>query len=92
DVGAVYPSAMEAFLPRLLSAAAPPGNTAQENRVHSRRSLRTERALDDPIREMEGMLVDEYGSNSSFQLSGFRMPRMVEDGGSDSDGGNFDAV
>lgn len=29
--------------------------------VYSRRSLRTERALDDPIREMEGMLVDEYG-------------------------------
>lgn len=27
----------------------------------SRRSLRTERALDDPVREMEGMLVDEYG-------------------------------
>lgn len=27
----------------------------------SRRSLRTERALDDPIREMEGMHVDEYG-------------------------------
>lgn len=27
----------------------------------SRRSLRTERALDDPLREMEGMLVDEYG-------------------------------
>lgn len=29
--------------------------------VFSRRSLRTERAFDDPIREMEGMLVDEYG-------------------------------
>jgi hypothetical protein len=29
--------------------------------VYSRRSLRTERALDDPIREMEGMHVDEYG-------------------------------
>ena len=23
--------------------------------------MRTERALDDPVREMEGMLVDEYG-------------------------------
>lgn len=32
DAGGVYPSAMQAFLPRLLSAAAPPGNTAQENR------------------------------------------------------------
>lgn len=27
----------------------------------SRRSSRTERSLDDPLREMEGMLVDEYG-------------------------------
>lgn len=27
----------------------------------SRRTSRTERALDDPIRDMEGMLVDEYG-------------------------------
>lgn len=32
DAGGVYPSAMQAFLPRLLSAAAPPGNPAQENR------------------------------------------------------------
>lgn len=32
DVGGVYPSAIQAVLPRLLSAAAPPGNTAQENR------------------------------------------------------------
>ena len=29
--------------------------------VFSRRTMRTERALDDPVREMEGMLVDEYG-------------------------------
>ncbi|XP_054808089.1 protein HUA2-LIKE 2 [Prosopis cineraria] len=132
DVGGVYPSAIQAVLPRLLSAAAPPGNTAQENRrqclkvlrlwlerrilsesiirhhireldsygvsasagAFSRRSLRTERALDDPVREMEGMLVDEYGSNSSFQLPGFCMPRMLkcEDEGSDSDGGKFEAV
>ncbi|KAL2900608.1 Protein HUA2-LIKE 3 [Bienertia sinuspersici] len=43
---------------------------------------------------MEGMLVDEYGSNSSFQLPGFCMPRMLkeEDEGSDSDGGSFEAV
>lgn len=26
-----------------------------------RRPSRAERAIDDPIREMEGMLVDEYG-------------------------------
>lgn len=29
--------------------------------VYSRRSLRTERSLDDPIRDMDGMHVDEYG-------------------------------
>ncbi|CAA2995944.1 Hypothetical predicted protein [Olea europaea subsp. europaea] len=60
----------------------------------SRRPLRNERAFDDPIRQMEGMPVDEYGSNSSFQLPGFCMPPMLrdEDGGSDSDGENFEAV
>ncbi|CAK9151043.1 unnamed protein product [Ilex paraguariensis] len=60
----------------------------------SRRPLRNERAFDDPIREMEGMLVDEYGSNSSFQLPGFRMPPMLkdEDEGSDSDVEGFEAV
>ncbi|XP_035551522.1 protein HUA2-LIKE 3 isoform X3 [Juglans regia] len=132
DVGGIYPSAIQAVLPRLLSAAAPPGNTAHENRKqclrvlrlwlerkilpesivrhhmreldslsdsssagpYSRRSSRTERALDDPVREMEGMLVDEYGSNSSFQLPGFCMPRMLKDDheGSDSDGESFEAV
>ncbi|KAL4038725.1 hypothetical protein IC575_002349 [Cucumis melo] len=62
--------------------------------AYSRRSSRTERSLDDPLREMEGMLVDEYGSNSSFQIPGFSMPRMLkdEDEGSDSDGGSFEAV
>ncbi|KAG8663415.1 protein HUA2-LIKE 2 isoform X1 [Manihot esculenta] len=132
DVGGIYPSAIQAVLPRLLSAAAPPGSLAQENRrqcmkvlrlwlerrilpesvichhmreldslggsssagAYSRRSARTERALDDPVRDMEGMLVDEYGSNSSFQLPGFCMPRMLkeEDDGSDSDGESFEAV
>ncbi|XP_044484743.1 protein HUA2-LIKE 2-like isoform X1 [Mangifera indica] len=132
DIGGIYPSAIQAVLPRLLSAAVPPGNTALENRrqclkvlrlwlerrilpesvirhhmreldsfsfsssagAYSRRSARTERALDDPIRDMEGMFVDEYGSNSSFQLPGFCMPRMLrdEDEGSDSDGGSFEAV
>lgn len=32
----------------------------------SRRPSRTERALNDPLREMEGMLVDEYGRCSSY--------------------------
>lgn len=27
----------------------------------SRRPMKTERAINDPLREMEGMLVDEYG-------------------------------
>ncbi|KAI3423211.1 uncharacterized protein J3R85_011168 [Psidium guajava] len=131
EAGGAYPSAIQAVLPRLLSAAAPPGNTSHENRrqclkvlrlwlerkilpesiirhhmreldmmsgsssagAYSRRSSRTERSFDDPIREMEGMLVDEYGSNSSFQLPGFCMPRMRkdEDEGSDSDE-SFEAV
>ncbi|KAJ4884836.1 HUA2-like protein 2 [Raphanus sativus] len=61
--------------------------------LYSRRSARTERALDDPVRDMEGMLVDEYGSNSTLQLDGFCMPAMlkVEDEGSDSDG-EFESV
>ncbi|KAM1169409.1 hypothetical protein ACFX13_031904 [Malus domestica] len=127
----MYPSAIQAILPRLLSAAAPPGSSAHENRrqclkvlklwserrivpesiihrhmreldthgvsssgAYGRRSARTERSLDDPLREMEGMLVDEYGSNSSFQLPGFCMPRMLkdEDDGCDSDGESFEAV
>ncbi|XP_050366914.1 protein HUA2-LIKE 2 isoform X1 [Argentina anserina] len=131
DTGAMFSSAIQAVLPRLLSAAAPPGSSANENRrqclkvlklwlerrivpesmirhhmreldtlggssagAYCRRSSRTERSLDDPLREMEGMLVDEYGSNSSFQLPGFCMPRMLkdEDGGSDSDGESFEAV
>lgn len=32
DVAGIFPSAIQAVLPRLLSAAAPPGNTAHENR------------------------------------------------------------
>lgn len=36
-------------------------STSASGGAFSRRSLRTERALDDPVREMEGMLVDEYG-------------------------------
>ncbi|CAH9051635.1 unnamed protein product [Cuscuta epithymum] len=57
----------------------------------SRRSLRTERSFDDPIREMDGMMVDEYGSNSSIQLLGFCMPPILKDA-LDSDGEGFEAV
>ncbi|XVF37990.1 hypothetical protein REPUB_Repub20aG0059100 [Reevesia pubescens] len=44
-----------------------------------RRLSRAERAIDDPIREMEGMLVDEYGSNATFQLPGFLSSSAFED-------------
>ncbi|CAM6084588.1 unnamed protein product [Calypogeia fissa] len=56
---------------------------------NSRRPSRSERAVDDPLREMEGMFVDEYGSNASFALAGLNLPRMFEDDeeGSDGDGG-----
>ncbi|XP_042488898.1 protein HUA2-LIKE 3-like [Macadamia integrifolia] len=131
-VGDEYLSAVQAALPRLLSAAAPAGNAARENRkqcmkvlrlwlerktlpesivrhhmreldsiadasvtsVFARRPSRSERALNDPVREMEGMLVDEYGSNTSFQLPGFNMPQMLknEEEESDSDEKNFEAV
>ncbi|KAG7629506.1 Protein HUA2-LIKE 3 [Arabidopsis thaliana] len=62
--------------------------------LYSRRSARTERALDDPVRDMEGILVDEYGSNSTLQLHGFCIPPILrdEDEGSDSDGGDFESV
>lgn len=107
--GASYIPAVQAALPRLLGAAAPPGVGARENRrqclkvlrlwlerkiypdsllrrhmddigttnddssggLSFRRPSRAERAIDDPIREMEDMLVDEYGSNATFQLPGF---------------------
>ncbi|MCE3050701.1 hypothetical protein HAX54_047907 [Datura stramonium] len=130
-IGGIYPNAIQGVLLRLISAAAPPGSSSQENRrqclkvlrvwqerkilpesvirpyirelesfcgsslsrAFSRRPMRTERPFDDPIREMEGMLVDEYGSNSSFQLPGFRMPAMLKDEeASDSDGESFEAV
>lgn len=32
EVGGIYPSAILAVLPRLLTAAAPPGSSSQENR------------------------------------------------------------
>ncbi|RAL42140.1 hypothetical protein DM860_011923 [Cuscuta australis] len=59
--------------------------------VVSRRSLRTERTFDDPLREMDGMMVNEYGSNSSIQLPGFCMPPMLK-AAVDSDGEGFEAV
>ncbi|KAF9624044.1 hypothetical protein IFM89_007742 [Coptis chinensis] len=46
---------------------------------HLRRPSRAERAIDDPIREMEGMLVDEYGSNATFELPGLLSSRVLDD-------------
>lgn len=115
--GASYIPTVQAALPRLLGAAAPPGAGARENRRQClkvlrlwlerkifpdsllrrymddigvsndetssgfslRRPSRSERAIDDPIREMEGMLVDEYGSNATFQLPGLLSSHVFED-------------
>ncbi|KAK9274493.1 hypothetical protein L1049_021742 [Liquidambar formosana] len=115
--GASYIPTVQAALPRLLGAAAPPGASARENRRQClkvlrlwlerkilpesllrrymddigvpnddmtagfflRRPSRAERAVDDPIREMEGMLVDEYGSNATYQLPGFLSSHVFED-------------
>ncbi|KAL5721489.1 ENHANCER OF AG-4 protein [Ranunculus cassubicifolius] len=115
--GASYVPTVQAALPRLLGAAAPPGAGARENRRQCHKVLRlwlerkilpesllrryiddigvsnddmtsgfflkrpsrAERAIDDPIREMEGMLVDEYGSNATFQLPGLLSSHVLED-------------
>ncbi|CAA7410634.1 unnamed protein product [Spirodela intermedia] len=115
--GASYIPSVQAALSRLLSAAAPPGAGACENRhqclkvlrlwlerkifpesvlrpimdgievpkddpssvLYLRRRSRVERSIDDPIREMEGMLVDEYGSNVAFQLPGLLSIHDSED-------------
>ncbi|KAL1196741.1 Protein HUA2-LIKE 1 [Cardamine amara subsp. amara] len=121
--GALYVPIVQAALPRLLGAAAPPGTGARENRHQCRKVLRlwldrkifpdsllrryigdigtsggdatvgfslrrpsrSERAVDDPLRDMEGMLVDEYGSNASFQLSEFLSSRTFGDDEEDED-------
>ncbi|KAG6551522.1 hypothetical protein Mapa_006945 [Marchantia paleacea] len=126
--GAGYPSIVQVALPRLLSAAAPPGSIARENRKqclkvlrlwldrdilpspvlrhfmseieshnddklsggNARRPFRSERAVDDPLREMDGMFVDEYGSNASFALPGLLIPRMFEDDEEGDDGRKSD--
>ncbi|XP_028766971.1 ENHANCER OF AG-4 protein 2 [Neltuma alba] len=115
--GSSYIPTVQAALPRLLGAAAPPGASARENRRQClkvlrlwlerkifpesvlrrymddigvsnddmvvsfsfRRPSRAERAVDDPIREMEGMLVDEYGSNATFQLPGLLSSHAFEE-------------
>ncbi|KAG4947470.1 hypothetical protein JHK87_043477 [Glycine soja] len=44
-----------------------------------RHPSRAEGSLDDPIREMEGMLVDLYGSNATFQLPSFLSSHLFEE-------------
>ncbi|KAF8082333.1 hypothetical protein N665_0832s0006 [Sinapis alba] len=121
--GASYVPTVQAALPRLLGAAAPPETDARDNRrkclkvlklwldrkifpesllrryiddigasaddatvgCSMRRPSRSERAVDDPIREMEGMLVDEYGSNATIQLPGFFSSHTFEDEEEDDD-------
>ncbi|KAK8445873.1 hypothetical protein SEVIR_9G401400v4 [Setaria viridis] len=128
--GDVYPSLIQAVLPRILYAAAPPGNSAWENRKQclkvlklwlerktlseyiirhhireietineasfgsSRRPSRTERALNDPLRDNEGMLVDEYGSNAGFQLPNLICTKVLEEeeDGNSSEDRSFEAV
>ncbi|XP_009396154.2 ENHANCER OF AG-4 protein 2 isoform X1 [Musa acuminata AAA Group] len=115
--GSSYIPNVQAALPRLLDAAAPPGAGTRENRrqclkvlklwlerkimpenllrryiddievpnddvnagIFLRRPSRAERSIDDPIREIEGMLVDEYGSNATFQLPGLLSSHVFED-------------
>ncbi|XP_047981499.1 ENHANCER OF AG-4 protein 2-like isoform X4 [Salvia hispanica] len=121
--GASYIPVVQAALPRLIVAAAPPGAGAQENRrqchkvlrlwlerkifpesvlrrymnelgtdndggaagFSQRRPSRAERSIDDPIREMEGMFLDEYGSNTTFQLPGFLSSHLFEEDDDEDD-------
>ncbi|KAL3613768.1 RPR [Castilleja foliolosa] len=125
--GASYIPVVQAALPRLIGAAAPPGTGAQENRrqchkvlrlwlerkilpesvlrrymdgigvakdetsvgVSHRRPSRAERSIDDPIRDMEGMFLDEYGSMAKFQLPGFLPTHFLEEEEEEDDEGNF---
>ncbi|XP_020108019.1 protein HUA2-LIKE 3-like [Ananas comosus] len=69
-------------------------NEASFGSASSRRPMRTERAVHDPLREMEGMLVDEYGSNTSFQLPSLLSTSVLEDeeGALSEEERNFEAV
>ncbi|KAL9229948.1 hypothetical protein vseg_005357 [Gypsophila vaccaria] len=60
-------------------------NDATSSGVAFKRPSRVERSVDDPIRGMEGMLVDEYGSNATFNLPGFLTTRGFVDDEEDED-------
>lgn len=42
------------------------GVVNDDTAISHRRPSRAERAIDDPIREMEGMVVDEYGRSGFY--------------------------
>ncbi|KAJ4781489.1 Hepatoma-derived growth factor-related protein 2 [Rhynchospora pubera] len=50
-----------------------------------RRPSRAERSIDDPIREMDGMFVDEYGSNAGFQLPGLFCSNLLQEDSDEED-------
>ncbi|CAA7391102.1 unnamed protein product [Spirodela intermedia] len=54
-------------------------NDGSNSGIFLRRPSRAERSVDDPIRDMDGMLVDEYGSNVAFKLPGFISTHVFED-------------
>ncbi|KAJ1292197.1 hypothetical protein BS78_02G373400 [Paspalum vaginatum] len=113
--GDAYPSLIQAVLPRIIYASAPPGTSAWENRRQCLKVLRlwlerktlseyiirhhikelealneasfgsshrpsgTERALNDPLRDNEAFLVDEYGSNAGVNLPNLICTKLLED-------------
>lgn len=114
--GDAYPSLIQAVLPRIIYASAPPGISAWENRRQCLKVLRlwlerktlseyiirhhikelealneasfgsshrpsgTERALNDPLRDDDAFLVDEYGSNAGVHLPNLICTKLLEDG------------
>ncbi|KAM0836173.1 hypothetical protein ACQ4PT_062478 [Festuca glaucescens] len=58
----------------------------------SRRPSGTERALNDPLRDNEGILVDEYGSNTGFHLPNLIGTKLLDEEGSSSEDRSFEAV
>ncbi|XP_078448547.1 tudor/PWWP/MBT domain-containing protein isoform X2 [Wolffia australiana] len=51
----------------------------QEVHLVLRPPSRADRPIDDPIRDMEGILVDEYGSNDTFNLPSFITNHLFEE-------------
>ncbi|PKA48090.1 Enhancer of AG-4 protein 2 [Apostasia shenzhenica] len=68
----------ESLLRHCMDEIEGPNDDSSSGFSHKRPS-RAERSIDDPIREMEGMLVDEYGSNAKFQFPGLLSAHFFED-------------